>query len=207
MPTFSLRGFAAILLIALAGCVTTGGTAPQSIAVSQGVVTIVGPRGYCVDRGLSRDGVDEAFVVLGSCAALSRGAQAASDTPVVLTASILVAPAAARTSPDDLEHFVRSGPGRAALAQSGEAAAVEILSARREGQVLLLHLRDQSTGGAVPGTDSAYWRAIFGLGDRVVTANVLAFADRPISRDDGFRRLAEFVARIKAANPAALSPS
>jgi hypothetical protein len=207
MPISSLRALAVAAFLSLGACVTAGLGAPQGIAVVKGTVTIAGPRGYCVDRRLSRDGADEAFVVLGACSALAPGGAVASGTPVVMTVTVSTAPAAARSTPADLERFVRSDAGRAALSRSGQAATVEILSARQDGQALFLQIRDQSAGEATPKTDSTYWRAIFGMGDTVITASILAFSDRPVGRAEGFRRLAEFVARLQAVNAEIAAPT
>lgn len=196
------RAFALAALLALAAC--EGGLsfgAPAEVTVAGGAVTVAGPAGYCVDRGLSRTGGSEAVVVLGSCAAFSPLAARPPGTPAVLTATVS-AEAAAAPEPGDLERFLRSPQGRAAISRAGRAETVEILSARREQGVLLLHIRDESAGAEGPATDPAYWRAVFGLSGRLVTATVLAFADRPLSRDQGFRLLDAFVDRLRAANPA-----
>jgi hypothetical protein len=194
------RAVALTALLALTAC--EGGLsfgAPAAVAVADGAVTVAGPAGYCVDRSLSRIGGSEAFVVLGSCAAFSPVATRPQGTPAVLTATVSAEPAAP-PEPGDLERFLRSPQGRAAISRTGHAETVEILSARREQGVLLLHIRDESAGAEGPATDPAYWRAVFGLNGRLVTATVLAFADRPLSRDQGFRLLAAFVDRLKAAN-------
>jgi hypothetical protein len=196
-----IRAATLVALLALAAC--EGGLsfgAPASVAVAGGAVTVAGPAGYCVDSRLSRTGGTEAFVVLGSCAAFSPVAARPEGTPAVLTATVSAEPAAP-PEPGDLERFLRSPQGRAAISRTGRAETVEILSTRREQGVLLLHIRDEGAGAEGPATDSAYWRAVFGLNGRLVTATVLAFADRPLSPDQGFRLLDAFVDRLKAANP------
>lgn len=194
------RSAALAALLALAGC--AGGLslgAPETVAVADGALTVAGPAGYCVDRRLSRTGGPEAFVVLGACNAFSPVAARPRGTPAVLTATLSAEPAAP-PEPGALERFLRSPPGLAAISRAGRAETVEILSARGEDGVLVLHIRDTSAGAEGPATDPVYWRAVFGLNGRLVTATVLAFASRPISRDQGFRLLADFVARLRAAN-------
>jgi hypothetical protein len=198
-----VRAAALAALFALAAC-EGGPGAPTSVVVAGGALTVAGPAGYCIDRRLSRTGGAEAFVVLGSCAAFSRSAARRPGAPAILTATVSAEPAAA---PDrrSLERFLRSPQGRAAISRAGRADTVTILSARNERGVLFLQIRDTSATAEGPATDPAYWRAVFGLNGRLVTATVLAFADRPLSRDQGFGLLAEFVARLRATNPAAPS--
>lgn len=207
--TLRTRGTSAALaaILALAACEGGIGTgAPASVAVAGGALTVAGPAGYCVDRRLSRTGEAEAFVVLGSCAAFSRGAARPPGTPAVLTATVSAEPAA-EPERGTLERFLRSPQGRAAISRAGRAETVEILSAQSERDVLFLYIRDSSAAAEGPATDPAYWRAVFGLNGRLVTATVLAFADRPLSRDQGFDLLTDFVARLRAANPGAPSGS
>lgn len=199
MPTCRPAPLLAALL--LTGCVAAGGAATRSLAVAQGTVIVAGPPGYCVDRRLSRTGPGEAFVTLGNCAALSPGATGPAGVPAVLTATVSDRPA---TPPDParLEAFLRSDAGRAALSRSGRAETVQILAARREGAMLLVQIRDGSAVGPGPATGPDYWRAVFDAGGRLVTASVLSFAGRPLDRDEGFRLLAAFAARIAAASAA-----
>lgn len=199
-PAPAFAALAATVL--LSGCVGAGltGGAPATVSVARGAVTVTGPAGYCVDRRLTRDGPDEAFVVLGSCAALSRGGRAPAGTPAVLTATVSPPSGAELPPPSDLEAFLLSDEGRAALSRVGDAGTVEIVETERDDDVLYLYLRDSAAGSEQPGAAPAYWRALFGVEGRLVSATVLAFADRPLSVDQGFAKLAEFVARLRAAN-------
>ena len=45
-----------------------------------------------------------------------------------------------------------------------------------------------------------YWRALFGVKDRLLTVSVAGFDDTPLSQDAGLSTLDEFAARIRAAN-------
>lgn len=205
MPT-SRSGVFLGALLALSACIDAAanlGPPLRSLAVADGAVTVSGPSGYCVDRRLSQAGSGEAFVVLGSCAALADGGEAPAGPPALLTATVSGAQVPAAPGPDALERFLRSEPGRSALARDGRAESVTILRARREQGLLLLQIRDTSPGGIGRSTDSAYWRAVFAVRGRLVTATVLAFDDRPLSSDLGFRLLGQFVARLRAANPGA----
>ena len=73
----------------LVGCVMEGGgSAPTSVSVGD-QITVAGPSGYCVDTSASRTGDSGAFVLLGSCASISRSLMAARPKyPAILTASV-----------------------------------------------------------------------------------------------------------------------
>lgn len=196
MPTS--RAARAAVAVILAGCVTA--PAPvQSVAVARGEVTVAGPPGYCVDRGLVRDDPAGAFVALGSCAGLG-GTEAPAGPPALLTATVANVAVSATPDAAALEAFLRSEAGRTALSRAGQSGSVEIVDTRREGEVLLLQIRDTGAPAAGPPTEPEYWRAVFDVRGRLVTATALAFAGRPLPREEGFRTLGAFVARLRAAN-------
>ena len=201
-PLFKAGLFAAVL--ALSACIDGGASLgpPQfSVASAGGAVTIAGPGGYCVDRQLSRVQNSDSFVVLGSCAALAEGGVAPAGAPAILTATVSGAPASAVPGPAALETFLRSEDGRRTLARDNRAESVTILRTRSDNGTLMLNIRDTSPGGIGRGTEDAYWRAVFAVRDRLVTATVLAFSERPLTAEGGFRLLGRFVARIRAVNP------
>ncbi len=206
----SRAGLTIAATLVLSACVpaefgaASGGT--RAMAVSDGAVTVAGPAGYCIDRTASRDGADGAFVLFGTCAALSGGRGAAQPArPAVLTASV------SRGAPEDgslpdsfasMTAFFRSAPGRAALSRSGRADTVEVAEAVRAGDVLYLRLNDRSaaTGQAV---EPEYWRAILALRGRMVTLSALGLSDRPLSSAEKRRVLEAMVARMRASNAGA----
>ena len=175
----------------------------QAMAVSGGTVTVAGPAGYCIDKGPSRDSSAGAFVLLGSCAALSGSASAAQpDFPAILTATVL--PGAPDTELEALfpamADFFRSDLGRAALSRSGRAEDVSLAQVLSRDGVLYLQLNDKSavTGQQV---EPEYWRAILQVRDRIVTLSALGLRDRPLPAAEKRRVLEAFVARVRAANP------
>ncbi len=188
-------------LLALSACVEGPGTsAPATVTVAGGAVTVGGPSGYCVDRRLSGTSAGEAFTVLGSCAALSRGGSAPAGVPAVLTATVSSDPLEVPPEPAALEAFLTSAAGRAALSRAGDAATVEVLATKRGEGIVKLFLRDTAVAADGPPTDPAYWRAVFVLRGHLVSATVLSFADRPLGPEDGLRKLDEFVAQLRALN-------
>jgi hypothetical protein len=198
-----LRGFLIGAAILLAGCEGGFLQPPSQAVVARGAVTIAGPAGYCVDRTAGRDNSQGAFVLLGSCASIGNNAGFA--TPRVagaLTASVSVESGA--NIGDELGRlgaFFRSAQGREALARDGEANSVTMLSASTHQDVLFMKVRDTSSN-PMNGLAQDYWRALFDLRGRIVTLSVNSFQGKPMSGDDGFTTLAEFVARVRAQNPA-----
>lgn len=208
--------------LVLSGCLDAPGggprivgltrNAPQTIAVADGAVVIGGPRGYCIDRGGSRLGGDTAFVLLGSCASISRNvAVPAPDFPAVLTASVTkdggTAPPT-QTALQQLERYFAGPEGRAVLSRDGQAGSVDILETRRENGAILIHLRDRSTN-TTSGLDDTYWRGLFQLNGRLVTVSVFGLARQPLSTDTGLATLRTFLARIRQQTqpaPAANAP-
>ncbi|TDL89221.1 hypothetical protein [Meridianimarinicoccus aquatilis] len=191
----------------LVGCLPTGdslafrsGPDPvQAVRVSGNDVTIVGPKGYCVDPTSSRERTEGAFVMLGSCATL-RGEGEGPGKPAVLTA--LVSPRSDPPlvpDPAQLERFFRSEAGQAALAQDGRAASVTLLKFAEDGPVLYLKLRDRSEGRPTDLSDVA-WRAIFPLKERLVALSVTGHDDLPVADTDMRKTLDRFVAAVMSAN-------
>ncbi|MDW4549650.1 hypothetical protein R5H32_09825 [Defluviimonas sp. D31] len=207
MSTWTSKTRTALALAAclgLAACAKGGfGGASRAIIVAGGEVTVAGPSGYCIDRSVSRDGAEGAFVLLGTCAAISGSRAVAQPArPAVLTASVL--PGAPLSAPmaesfEGLAAFFRSDPGRAALSRSGKAETVTVEEATTAGEVLYLRLRDVSAaeGRAV---EPEYWRAILALKGRIVTLSALSLQDRPLSAEEKRQILEGFVAQMQSVN-------
>ncbi|MBC7141611.1 MAG: hypothetical protein H5U18_05580, partial [Rhodobacteraceae bacterium] len=157
----------------------------------------------CIDRSASRDRPDGAFVLFGTCAALSGSAAAGQPArPALLTAAVLPAArdsAALAGSFPVLAAFFRSVPGRAALSRSGKAETVEIVEVASRGDVLYLHLKDRSAVSG-PAVEADYWRAVLGLHGRMVTLSALSLRDRPLSSAEMRQVLVALVAKMQAAN-------
>lgn len=206
MSTWTSRAAALLLALAPSACVeglAPAGSAPRAITVAGGAVAVTGPAGYCVDRRASREGDGGAFVLFGTCAALS-GTLAAGQpaNPAVLTAS--VAPGAADeaafvASFPAMARFFGSDAGRAALSRAGKAATVRVGAASSRDGVLYLSVTDTAAerGKAV---QPDYWRAILLLRGHLVTLSVMSLADRPLTSAEKRQTLDAFVLRMRAAN-------
>lgn len=208
MSTWTSRGALLALLLA-AGCaapVDVARLAPERVRLAEGIV-VAGPPGYCIDPRAVRETGAAAFVLLGSCAALSDGGIAAEPlAPGVLT--VLVSPAGggaafSASSAAQLRRFFESEAGRASLSAEGRAETVEVLETRAEGGLMFVRARDTSRGRPA-GVADDYWRAIFDLNGRLVTATVIGLETRPLASDDGLRTLAELTSRLVRENPPGL---
>jgi len=182
--------------------------APETIAVANKSVIIGGPPGYCIDKGASRLAGDTAFVLLGSCASISR--DAAADAPAVpglLTASVARdSGAEGKIGLDALESYIGSARGKAALARDGQESSVQILETVRADDALFVHLKDTSVN-PTPGLDDTYWRGLFDLNGRLITVSVVSFSTRPLSSERGFATLSAFSSRIRRETPAQTAAS
>lgn len=191
-------------LLALAGCLSFGPTAPRTIEVADSRITVAGPRGYCVDTAGTHDGESAAVVTLGSCAALRQSAQEPHpDRDAVLSASIAPAGAgrpAVAESLESLRTFFDSEAGRAALSRSGRADTVEVLDKTTRDGILFLDLRDESPFEG-PRVAPRYWRALLDLRGHIVTLSVMAPAGEPLSRAGAMATLEAFVAVMRQRNP------
>ncbi|MGI1664133.1 hypothetical protein ACRDNQ_17980 [Palleronia sp. KMU-117] len=160
---------------------------------------MAGPPGYCIDRGLSRLGGVAAFVLLGSCASIAdSGDRPAPDVPVILTVAVS---ADAGAAPDlaQLRAYLATPAGRGALSRGGDPASVTILATKREGEVLYVLARDTSDD-LVPGMSDTFWRALFVLNGRLVSAAAVGFDQRPIGTDAGLATLQSLTERLRREN-------
>ncbi|MAQ81827.1 hypothetical protein [Psychromarinibacter halotolerans] len=221
MPTTSTRLHRLIAGLALVSLTACGGgaglanltdglgaglsrTPPKSVDVARGAVTVSGPQGYCVDRAGSRLRAETPFVLLGACASIARDRSAGRPLQQgLLTVAVSPpdgGPGFAATLPQ-LETFLSSPAGRAALARDGLDTSVEVLETRREGEALLIRLRDTSAT-ALPGTEATYWRGLFEVNGHLVTASVMSFANQPMAPDLAVATLRGVIAETRRASVA-----
>ncbi|MEJ6393095.1 hypothetical protein V8J82_07510 [Gymnodinialimonas sp. 2305UL16-5] len=198
--------------LALAGCVGGGGgsaEAPRAVQVTSDLVTITGPRGYCVDPAATQNFNDTGFVLLGNCAAISGSIRAPQpQLPAILTAAVAGPSEGANLSEnlDALDGFFRSEEGQRLLSRSGDPASVEILDTGTRGDIFLIHARDTSPG-ALPGVAQDYWRVYLDVGPRLATLSLFALADTQIDGDDAFATLTRFAAIVSDANRPGAAPA
>lgn len=199
-------------VISLAGCLSAPVVTKResldtvglrTIAVANQSVVIGGPAGYCIDKSASRLRGDTAFVLLGGCAVVSGDDHlAAPHVPGILTASVDQRNVSTSdpSTLDQLASFVTTEPGRSALARDGRAESVEVLGVLRKDNAVLIHLTDESRF-QIPGIEATYWRGLFELNGRLVTASVLGFRDQPLHATEGLATLEAFLERIRKETP------
>ena len=191
---------AACAAIALTACAPQM-EATRALPVSDGIV-IAAPPGYCIDDRASRVERDGgAFVLMGSCAAISQDARAPRPaTPGVLT--VTVSDTALALDGADmaraLGRYFDTDEGRAILSRSGNAGAVDILDNDVVGDALILHFTDESVTGL--GLSREHWRALFRLDGRLVTVAVSGFQDVPMTSREGLATLRAMTRQIRAAS-------
>ena len=176
--------------------------APERALVSDGQVTIAGPEGFCIDPTATRTEHGSSFVLLGSCAAISTSPRKPKPkVPAILTATVSgngnAVPISA--SMETLAGFFKSDAGRAALSRSGKPESVTVIEALGKEDVFYIHARDKDAD-AQTGADGEYWRALFDVKGRIVSASVFGLREHPISSDDSFRTLQDFTQRIRSEN-------
>lgn len=191
----------------LAGCgggilFDPGADAPTQVAVTQDLVVVTGPEGYCVDPTATRNSEDTGFVLLGNCAAIANSRRVVQPAiPAVLTAAVAAPSAGGRLADSmaDLDAFFRSEDGLRLISRASDPATVTILDTQIEGEAFLLHATDTSAG-AIDGVQPDYWRAYLDIGDRLATLSVIALEDRALTREESLETLRGFIAAVRLAN-------
>jgi hypothetical protein len=174
-------------------------SAPEQLWVAERSIVVAGPPGYCIDRGLSRLGGAGAFVLLGSCASISgSGERPAPVVPAILTVSVS---AEAGDPPDlaELRSYLETPAGRGALSRGGDSSSVTILETKVEGGVLYVLAHDTSDD-LVTGMSDTYWRALFVLNGRLVSAAAVGFDGQAIGPDAGLSTLRSLTERLRREN-------
>lgn len=169
--------------------------------VQGGEVVLVAPDGYCVDQRSTRDGPEGAFVLWGSCAAISHNAKAPKPGQKAML-SATIGPVSAdpvETAFASYESFFRSEAGRAALARSGKARDVKILMVKQDRHRLLLKISDRSARLFSP-VEQVYWREITGVGGHVSALSVLPLSGSALADEAQLELLQAFDDTVQDAN-------
>ncbi|MEL7345075.1 MAG: hypothetical protein AAFN59_09485 [Pseudomonadota bacterium] len=160
-------------------------TAPDAVAVT-GDIVVTGPAGYCVDEGATRLGQVEAFVLLGSCAAITRdGRQPSPRDPAIIAVSVR---AGVDVSLDDLSTLF----GGVEPPVPGDQNAA-VLQADLGSDALFLRTSDG-------GTET--WRALLPVAGTLISARILAAPATPMTPEATRAALDDLTQALVAANPA-----
>lgn len=200
LPRSARAALALVLSLGLSACAGLSPQATDRVKVFDGSLTVAGPKGYCVAPSARRDTAQGSYVLFASCAAVSGDAmQSRASLPAMLSAT--VGPEAAAPLEPAFPAFVsffHSPQGRAAIARSGVAKDVEILTVQHRGHMLLLKISDRSTVSGAP-VAQVYWRAITSLGGRITALSVLPMRGTRLSDKAQIQLLESFDAAIRAA--------
>jgi hypothetical protein len=210
VKTFVNIAMVAGLVLGLAGCEMDMGTPvdpahrpARAVTLPVSGVSVAGPSGYCVDPASVRDNDKGGFALLGNCSGLSgRNNPALKGKTALLTLSVS-APMAdtEQFDPPSFEAYFASETGRRALSRSGSARTVQLIESEAQEESVLLHVRD-SAPMTLRGQGREYWRALFLLNGRLVTATATPFAEAPMSENQLRTLLDRFVTELKRRNPA-----
>lgn len=178
---------------------TPFGTPARSVALGQGDVIATSPAGYCVDRVSSQPAND--FAVLAPCATL--GAEGAAPS-IVGVATVQVGPPESGTVVSDeiaLRDFLITPEGARLLSQSGNAAAINILSSQAFNSQVMIYFSDDGPP-PVAGLQREEWRAFTNVSGRLVSIGVRGLAAAPLKDGPGATLLKMMVAGVTAAEDA-----
>ncbi|AJE45257.1 hypothetical protein [Celeribacter indicus] len=193
---------AAAVALALTACqmpppgTGAGAGLPRRVTLVQSGLSVEGPAGFCVDTASVRDTAEGGFVLLAQCTRATGG-----GGPALLTLSVsppLAAPGA--FAPARLAEFFATAEGRAVLSRAGRADTVRVLESRSGEGAFLLHARDTAPP-PIAGLDDDYWRVLFVLDGRLMTATATGFEATPVSAGALKALLARFRIALERANP------
>ena len=184
-----------------------GARGTQSATVTQNQIVIAAPDGFCVDTTATQNELTTGFVLFGSCAAITGNTRAASPAaPAILTASVGDNPGTAvATRLAEMDAFLRSDAGRAALSRSGTSDTVEVLDSFAQDDVLYLRARDTSPARD-PEMAPEYWRAFFDAKGALITLSVVGTRSAPMPPQTGLDVLQDFTRIVRSRNGVITAP-
>jgi hypothetical protein len=202
-----MRGpIAAVSLAVLAACDPSLVGAPDraTVAVAGRDVTIAAPAGFCVDAEATNVSKSGAFVMVSDCALLgARGVVGEGDAePVgaVMTASVSAGELQPAGALSELERFVATPEGRAALGRSGRGDRVRVLATRSRRDVLYVLVEDRGPQ-PIAGIEPRFWRAFLEVEGRMTALSVLGFEGAGVGPTEGLAHIQRFADAVQAANP------
>ena len=178
------------LLLALAGCVPTGGV---QIGSGPDAFRIAAPAGYCLAEGAVARQRGSDFAAFTPCTPASAGG--------ILTATAGVAGSAQPVDPASMAAFFTSSAGRRALSRARDAGSVTVHQILAADGAILVRMTDRAPPPAALGPGES-WRAVMAVDGRLVTLTASPARGTPLSQDAGRRLIGAFVAAMRAANAA-----
>jgi hypothetical protein len=180
--------------LALAGC---SGSAVTQLAVFDGDVITVGPKGYCADVVASRP--DSGFAIFAPCATLGVRSAAAVASAIATVQVGESGSAIVQSDPAGFAAVLAEASGPSILARGSDATTVTINMVIQDGARVSVYFTDDSET-AIEGMQNAEWRSFVDLNDRLVTVSVRGIDAAPLSEHDGVVLLDQAVNGLIAVN-------
>jgi len=171
------------------------------VTLAQSGVTLVGPKGYCIDKTTTT----RMSATLLPCAIFN---EKATFVPEVVGAlRLTTGPKSGVLDGLDataLESYLRSSEGRSVLSRSGNPASVAIEKTKLTKEAFYVRVLDASPSpyGKV---NSAEWRAITELNGRLSVASSGGYGQIKLGDASGLNLLQEFVATLRTENSVTVS--
>jgi hypothetical protein len=177
---------AALLCLALAGCVPSGGV---QIGTGPMAFRLVAPSGYCLAEGtLARQRASD-FAAFTPC----------TGTGPVLTATVGAAGSGLPVEPQEMAAFLTAPAGRRALSRAGDPASVTVHEVLAVDGAVLVRLTDRARPPAAIGPGES-WRAVMAAGDRLVTLAASPAPATTLPRETGRALIGAFATAMRQAN-------
>lgn len=177
------------------------GSGETSTIVTRGDIKVSGPRGFCIDPQTTRHGAGSAFVVMGSCAAITGTSKAPhpANNAIVTTTVSMANPSVPKInqSSAQLAQFFDSNVGHILISRDNTSDSVTIreAGANKDG-AFFLYVTDTSAG-APAGASDTYWRSYFDVRNTLVTISVLSLDASPLSKKQGLALLRSFTSILQ----------
>ncbi|MEL6679046.1 MAG: hypothetical protein AAFQ51_10080 [Pseudomonadota bacterium] len=221
------RAVLALAGLVLAGCTVgyrVGELEPQPVSPRGAVldaagtdVSVVPPRGFCLDPETAVTGRAGAFILLGDCATIDpvpvlgsvpqprpgRAADRTAPIHAILSASIGTEPMLVDVVDGEkiaaLEGALQSGIGKALLGRGGDPEQTKLMQTRRRGDTLYVLIEDNSDP-LVEGAAPRFWRAFTEVNDRMTVLTISAFDGVYAGDAVLLRHLIAFREELRSAN-------
>lgn len=165
---------------------TAPGQAPTQVRLAKGAVTLVAPRGHCIDQATLRQGPDDGFALLPRCNLLQGPSLFGRHRAAVITATL---GKTSQSEPPSTAELARSAPG------------AQLLSYNDKGLLPLIKLRWPGHGAmGVSAASADHWRGAFVIRDQLVLLALYAPEGSPLLGRNGANLLTEMARRSLAAS-------
>ena len=153
-------------------------------------VTLVAPRGYCIEKRSVRRGTRSAFALIARCDTLGAGGYFDSDDLALITVTVESTNLSTQPDMQDVELSLQPAKPTRSRTISG-----------------IPFVRVTDTRHSVDGASARVWRSAFLVNGNMVALALYAEDGSAMLGDDGARLLADLARRTQQASTAAESPA